>query len=93
MVVTGYYTLERQKTAIKMVYEWDGKRDECYRLYITENKSLEDIVELYRVQNFVPRYVVDSTISTVGACADFATSFHDQPLTTKPNLAPKKMFL
>ena len=45
-----------------MVYEWDtSKRDECYRMYITEKKPLEEIIEFYRAQNFVPRYVVDST--------------------------------
>ena len=45
----------------KMVYEWESKRDECFMMYITQNKSLEEIIEFYRRQNFVPRYVVDST--------------------------------
>lgn len=46
----------------KMVYEWDNRRDEIYTMYITENKSLEEIIEFYRAQNFAPRYVVDSTV-------------------------------
>lgn len=45
----------------KMVYEWDNKRDECYVMYITENKSLDEIIEFYKGQDFAPRYVVDST--------------------------------
>lgn len=45
----------------KMVYEWDNKRDECYVMYITENRSLDEIIEFYKGQNFAPRYVVDST--------------------------------
>lgn len=46
----------------KMVYEWDNKRDECYVMYITENKSLDEIIEFYKNQNFAPRYVVNSTV-------------------------------
>ena len=45
----------------KMVYEWEIRRDEIYNMYITQNKSLEELIEFYRPQNFVPRYVVDST--------------------------------
>lgn len=45
----------------KMVYDWDDKRDECYVMYITENKSLDEIIEFYKRKDFAPRYVVDST--------------------------------
>lgn len=46
----------------KMVYEWDQKRDECYVMYITQNRSLDEIIDFYRERNFAPRYVVvDST--------------------------------
>ena len=45
----------------KMVYEWEIRRNEIYDMYITQNKSLEEIIEYYRAQKFVPRYVVDST--------------------------------
>ncbi|KAK5950740.1 hypothetical protein OHC33_008123 [Knufia fluminis] len=38
-----------------MVYEWDQYRDECFRLYITERKSLEDIMQWMKEQhNFAP---------------------------------------
>ncbi|KAL6713775.1 hypothetical protein ACLMJK_008267 [Lecanora helva] len=38
----------------KMVYEWEQRRDEIYDMYITQNKSLEEIMDFYRPQNFVP---------------------------------------
>ena len=38
-----------------MVYNWEGKRDTCYNLYITENKGLEEIQAFYREQGFNPR--------------------------------------
>ncbi|EZF28650.1 hypothetical protein H109_01578 [Trichophyton interdigitale MR816] len=31
-----------------MVYDWEGKRDICYRMYIEEKKPLEDIIEYMR---------------------------------------------
>ncbi|EFR02860.1 hypothetical protein MGYG_05861 [Nannizzia gypsea CBS 118893] len=31
-----------------MVYDWEGKRDVCYRMYIEEKKPLEDIIEYMR---------------------------------------------
>jgi len=63
----------------KMVYDWEDKRDECYVMYITENKSLDDIIEFYKRKNFAPRYVVDSTAPTADSCA-LAVSVH----TTSP---------
>lgn len=43
-----------------MVYDWDNKEDICYRMYIEEKKSLEDIMEFMKVNhNFAPRYVID----------------------------------
>ncbi|KAI1912362.1 hypothetical protein LOZ39_002565 [Ophidiomyces ophidiicola] len=33
-----------------MVYEWESKRAVCYRLYIEEKKSLEDIIEIMRTE-------------------------------------------
>lgn len=74
-----------------MVYEWDNKRDECYCMYITENKSLEEIVGFYRSQNFVPRYVVDSTASTAGVCANAALIFN-RSLTSSITLITWKFF-
>ncbi|MCJ1462413.1 hypothetical protein MMC07_001014 [Pseudocyphellaria aurata] len=39
----------------RMVYDWVGKEELCYKLYITENKSLEEIMEFFKVtQDFAP---------------------------------------
>jgi hypothetical protein len=39
-----------------MVYDWDEHEKTCYRLYIDERKSLEDIMEHLRVHHkFTPR--------------------------------------
>ncbi|KAL3457631.1 hypothetical protein BJX64DRAFT_15032 [Aspergillus heterothallicus] len=38
-----------------MVYDWDGKRDICYQMYIREKKALEEIMEYMRnVYQFSP---------------------------------------
>ncbi|MCJ1355330.1 MAG: hypothetical protein MMC33_005321 [Icmadophila ericetorum] len=38
-----------------MVYDWDGKEDELYQLYIVQKKSLDEIVELMKEKyNFSP---------------------------------------
>lgn len=40
-----------------MVYDWDNKEDVCYRMYIEEKKSLEDIMEYMKEHHqFSPRY-------------------------------------
>lgn len=42
---------------VKMVYDWDSAKEEtCYRMYIEEKRSLEEIMEYYKSQNFTPRY-------------------------------------
>ena len=42
----------------KMVYDWEGKEPICYRMYIDEKKSLEDIMEYMKTEhNFAPRYL------------------------------------
>jgi len=39
-----------------MVYDWDGKEEVCYRMYIEEKTSLEDIMEYMKTEhNFAPR--------------------------------------
>ena len=42
-----------------MVYDWSGDKEGiCFRLYITEGKSLEEVMErLKEEQGFAPRYV------------------------------------
>ncbi|KAL4801883.1 hypothetical protein BDV18DRAFT_154543 [Aspergillus unguis] len=38
-----------------MVYDWDGKREICYQMYISDRKSLEEIMEYMRnVYQFSP---------------------------------------
>lgn len=39
-----------------MVYDWAGKRDICYQMYILEKKPLEEIMEYMRTAyQFAPR--------------------------------------
>ncbi|KAK2745202.1 hypothetical protein FQN55_006327 [Onygenales sp. PD_40] len=38
-----------------MVYDWDGKRDICYKMYIEDKKALEEIMEYMKVfHQFAP---------------------------------------
>ena len=40
----------------EMVYDWEGKEVVCYKMYIEEKKSLEEIMDFFKVtQNFTPR--------------------------------------
>lgn len=41
-----------------MVYNWDGKEAECYRLYVEERRSLDEVVEYWAQEGFTPRYVL-----------------------------------
>ena len=55
---------------LKMVYEWDNKRDECFNMYITENKSLEEIIAHFRDdKNFTPRYLASCTLPLTLPCS------------------------
>jgi hypothetical protein len=40
-----------------MVYNWDDKEAECYRLYVEEKKSLDEVIAYWEVRGFTPRYV------------------------------------
>lgn len=40
-----------------MVYQWDDKEGECYRLYVEEKKSLDEVIAYWESQGFTPRYV------------------------------------
>ncbi|KAL9115994.1 MAG: hypothetical protein Q9227_000362 [Pyrenula ochraceoflavens] len=37
-----------------MVYDWDGKRDACYDLYIRQRQSLDEIMQGFRNIGFTP---------------------------------------
>ena len=40
------------------VYDWDDKETECYRLYVEEKKSLNQVARHFKEQyGFEPRYV------------------------------------
>jgi DUF2075 family protein len=40
-----------------MVYNWDDKEAECYRLYVEEKKSLDEVISHFEAQGFTPRYI------------------------------------
>ena len=41
----------------RMVYDWDGKEQELYGLYVEQKKSLDEVMELMKDQyDFTPRY-------------------------------------
>ena len=41
-----------------MVYDWENKEDICYKMYIEEKKSLEEIMEFMKEEHkFAPRSV------------------------------------
>ena len=41
-----------------MVYNWDDKEAECYRLYVQEKRSLDEVIAYWEAQGFTPRYVI-----------------------------------
>lgn len=44
------------RSTIKMVYDWENKEGICYKMYIEEKKSLEDIMAYMKDQfKFAPR--------------------------------------
>lgn len=40
-----------------MVYSWDDKEVDCYRLYVEEKRSLDEVVSYWEVRGFTPRCV------------------------------------
>ena len=34
--------------AIDMVYDWDDKRDACYRLYVVEKRNLDEVMKFFK---------------------------------------------
>lgn len=39
-----------------MVYHWDDKEAECYRLYVEEKRSLDEVISYWESRGFTPRY-------------------------------------
>lgn len=49
-----------------MVYDWENKEEVCYRLYIEEKKSLEEIMEYMKKEyKFTPRYATTITLDVL----------------------------
>ena len=69
-----------------MVYDWEGKEPICYRMYIDEKKSLEDIMEYMKTEyNFAPRYLsspLQAFIVTTGHFGDRSTRTVSKSLWT-----------
>ncbi|KAF2736534.1 hypothetical protein EJ04DRAFT_489758 [Polyplosphaeria fusca] len=36
------------------MYSWDGKEADCYRLYVTEKKSLDEVIQFWEERGFTP---------------------------------------
>lgn len=51
--------------ALDMVYNWDDKEFDCYRLYVEEKRSLDDVLSYWETRGFTPRYV-HCTIARMG---------------------------
>ncbi|KZF21971.1 hypothetical protein L228DRAFT_283172 [Xylona heveae TC161] len=63
-----------------MVYDWEGKEEICYRMYIEEKKSLEEIMEYMKTEhNFAP------------SKRAFQTQFKRWEFPSKQNPAHKNM--
>lgn len=46
-----------------MAYDWEGKQQLVYDLYITQNKSIEEVMEYFRVmESFTSKYVFNLVI-------------------------------
>jgi hypothetical protein len=39
------------------MYDWEGKEEECRRLYVEEGLSMDDLVKHWEKKGFTPRYV------------------------------------
>ena len=44
-----------------MVYSWDDKEAACYKLYVEERMSLEDVMSYWEMRGFTPRYAYCAT--------------------------------
>lgn len=61
-----------------MVYDWENKEEICYRMYIEEKKSLEEIMDYMKEEHkFAPRYApLDAVVPhrTATMSSQFVTS-------------------
>ena len=48
----------------KSIYDWEGKRDEFYDLYIIQDKSMDEVMERYAAEGgFMPRLVLTTDMA------------------------------
>jgi hypothetical protein len=50
-----YHHIHHSTHSFNMVYNWDGKEAECYRLYVAEKKNLEEVMDYWEQRGFTPR--------------------------------------
>ena len=49
-----------------MVYDWEDKRNVCWRMYVDEKKTTKQIMDFFRQElGFVPRYVSFVSLSAM----------------------------
>jgi hypothetical protein len=89
----------------KMVYDWENKEDICYRMYIEEKKSLEEIMDFMKEHHkFAPRSVdaarrtspyktISSSVLTLQSKRAFQTQFKRWDFPSKQNPAHKNAAL
>ena len=63
----------------KMVYEWEDKEGECYRLYVEERKSLDEVMDHFKEQGFAPRYVDAARFAVLMTRTDTDFDLHVLP--------------
>ncbi|KAJ8114573.1 hypothetical protein OPT61_g3586 [Boeremia exigua] len=49
-----YSTSRCSAQKVDMVYNWDDKEADCYRLYVEEKKSLDEVISYWETQGFTP---------------------------------------
>ena len=91
-----------------MVYDWENKEEICYRMYIEEKKSLEEIMEYMKEElKFAPRYInparrtspytnsylPSSVLTTTNSKRAFQTQFKRWDFPSKQNPAHKNAAL
>jgi hypothetical protein len=54
-----------------MVYSWDDKEAECYKLYVEERRNLEEVMSYWEMRGFTPR------------CVSCATAVYGLPYTSR----------
>ncbi|CAO2657871.1 Nn.00g071310.m01.CDS01 [Neocucurbitaria sp. VM-36] len=42
------------RSTFDMVYNWDDKEAECYRLYVEEKRSLDEVISYWEIRGFTP---------------------------------------